>query len=298
MISMKQPTLHTLFFLLLAFCGTPSSFAQTGTTVSMQVDKKTILIGEPITISLTAEIPENAAIRFFRIDTIPHFEVLQRGRIDTSNTGVGTVLKQDIQITGYDSGTWVIPPMILEEGVSTDSALIQVNYTPFNPEQPYHDIKDILDASLEDEKKKNWWWYAAGAVIVLIIIFYLVFRNKSKTSEPAPEVVRDYYQEAIDQLRKHQSSGSENKAWFTELVQIFRTYAHLRKGMYSEQQTSEDLLRQLKTMAMPENIYSELTQALRLSDFVKFAKYDPTATDKNASWDAVYKAIQELEKQS
>src|SRR5690606_4926013 len=214
---------------------------------------------------------------------------LSRGRIDTSNTGLGTVLKQNIQITSFDSGSWVIPPMFLEEGVFTDSTVIQVGYTPFNPEQPYHDIKDILDASLEEEKKQTWWWYAAGAVLLLVLIFYLVFRNKSKPPEPAPEVVHDYYKEAIEQLQKLQSSSADNKSWFTALVQIFRTYAHLQKGMYSEQQTSEDLLQQLKTMALSENVYSELAQALRLSDFVKFAKYDPSATDKNASWEAIHK---------
>ena len=50
-------------------------------------------------------------IRFFQLDSLPHFEFLNKQKIDTTNTGTGTVLSQVIRITSFDSGHWVIPSL-------------------------------------------------------------------------------------------------------------------------------------------------------------------------------------------
>src|SRR5690606_17334933 len=101
---MSRPTKYLILFLLVVFCNLHLR-AQELTRIPVKADRTAILIGEPITLSLQADIPENAPIRFFRIDSLPHFEVLDRGKIDTTNTGYGTILKQQVRITSYDSGS-------------------------------------------------------------------------------------------------------------------------------------------------------------------------------------------------
>ena len=95
-------TIAAVFFVLFAA-------AQSKTTVKATIDRSQILIGEPIRLTLEADIPEHEAIRFFQYDSIPHFEFLNREKIDTSNTGSGTILTQVVRITSFDSGHWVIP---------------------------------------------------------------------------------------------------------------------------------------------------------------------------------------------
>ena len=85
------------------------SAAQDTVVVRASVDKRSILIGEHFNLRLEADIPETEAIRFFRVDTLPHFEFLDKQKIDTTNTSVGTVLVQVIKMTSFDSGHWVIP---------------------------------------------------------------------------------------------------------------------------------------------------------------------------------------------
>ncbi len=118
--------------------------AQSKTTVNATVDKNRIFIGERIRLTLRADIPENEPIRFFVIDTIPHFE-LDRQRIDTSYTSEGTALKQVISITSFDSGHWVIPALSLGEKITTDTLPIDVVFSPMDSSQAYHDIKDIIE---------------------------------------------------------------------------------------------------------------------------------------------------------
>src|SRR3979409_1750558 len=83
--------------------------AQSKTTVKASVDRNKILIGEHIQLTLEADIPENELIHFFIIDSLPHFEILSKPKIDTTNTHDGTRLRQIISITSFDSGHWVIP---------------------------------------------------------------------------------------------------------------------------------------------------------------------------------------------
>lgn len=291
---MTKPRIHTsLLFLCLLFLSTLQ--AQENTRIEVRADRNQILIGEPIQLSLSADIPENELIRFFRIDSIPHFEILHRGKIDTSNTGEGTLLRQIIRLTSFDSGSRVIPPLFLSEALQSDSIPVEVSYSAFNPEQPYHDIKDILEVETEEEKKRKWWWYIAGAAILLLLVVYFIFRKKKPAPPPPPPPPRDYFREAMAALDALRDKKLEGKAWFTDLVDIFRNYAEQRKGISSLQQTSEDLLSQLKQSGMPETRYSNLAQALRLSDFVKFAKYEPVEVDRNNSWQALRDAIQQLE---
>ena len=269
--------------------------AQTATRISVNANRNTILIGEPLVLSLQADIPENAPIRFFRIDSLPHFEILDRGRIDTTNTGSGTVLKQELRITSYDSGTRVIPAMVLQEGVVSDSILVEVGYTPYDPEQPYHDIKDIIDVKPEEEQTTKWWWYAAGSALIIILVFYLVFRGKKPPPVAIPPPPRDAFAEAKKSLAQLQQSSLDGREWFTRVIDIFRLYADERKNIHSQQQTSEDLLLQLKTVGLNDGVYSRLAQALRLGDFVKFAKYEPSQQDREQAWQAVNDAIDQLE---
>ena len=125
------------------------------TTVRIVADRTRILIGEPVKLTLEADIPENEPIRFFQPDSIPHFEILRRDKTDTVNTSKGTVLKGAIYITSFDSGRWVIPPILLRDTIYTDSLTIDVGHTPFDVSKPYNDIKEIIDAEAKKEEQEK-----------------------------------------------------------------------------------------------------------------------------------------------
>ena len=169
--------IHSLLFLFIALTGN----AQRNTTVRASVDHNSILIGEPINLILEADIPENEPIGFFTIDSIAHFEFLHKGKIDTSNTNKGTVLRQLFRITSFDSGQWVIPSyrLLQSENLNTDSLIIKVNYTALDTTKDYNDIREIIE--LNKEKEIDWtWYYIGGGILLLIVLIYLLTRKKKK----------------------------------------------------------------------------------------------------------------------
>ncbi len=269
--------------------------AQQKIIVRAGVDRNKILIGEPIQLTLEVDIPENQPIRFFSIDSIPHFEFLQKTKIDTSNTKKGTKLIRVIPITSFDSGHWLIPSYKLTDNIATDTIPIDVGFTPFDPSQDYHDIKDIIEVNPVKEKQSWWLYIAGGGLLLLILLIYLLLKKK-RPPLSGPPVIIDPYEEAMKQLERLQKEKPEVKQYYSQLTDIFRLYVSRRKGVLSLQKTTDDLLLQLKNINLGKEQHGQLSQALRLSDFVKFAKYQPDKNDDASVLKAITESIINIEK--
>lgn len=293
---MRTNFFNTAIIILIAVFFTIHANAQEKTVVKATVDRSQILIGEPIRLTLEADVPEHEPIRFFQIDSIPHFEFLNVQKIDTTNTGSGTVLSQVIHITSFDSGHWAIPSFTIGENIVTDSIPVDVGFAPFNPDQPYHDIKDIVEVTPEEKKEeKIKWWYIVAGVAALLLVLILVFRKKKKPVVQAIAPPPDPFLVAMGKLEKLQKEKPDTKQYYSELVDIFREYVFAKKGIHSMQDTTDDLVKQLRGLSMAKDQLEKLTQSLRLSDFVKFAKYVPTADDDKNTFDYISRSIQQIE---
>jgi hypothetical protein len=55
--------------------------------------------------------------------------------------------------------------------------------------------------------------------------------------------------------------------------------------------TNEELILQLKQSDISKDQFSQLAQALRMSDFVKFAKYTPGTSDNEISFNIIKSSV-------
>jgi len=289
---------HKVFLPPLFFFFTIFSYAQHKVSIKANVDKNNIVIGEQIHFHLEADFPPHEPMRFFIIDTFPHFEILERKKIDTIDNEGGIKLSQSLTLTSFDSGHFVIPALEMAGDTSmfTDTIPINVSFSPFDPNQDYHDIKDVIDVKAEQKKNNDWYWYAAATALLLGAIIYLLARKKKK---PAPKVAPiDPFTEAKQELEKLRKENPSSKLFYTRLVDIFRLYILRRKGIESLQKTTDDLVVQLKALKISTEEFNQLAQTLRMSDFVKFAKYDASETDKQESFTVIKRSIENIQKQT
>ena len=291
---MIKRTIYTALIVLFLTGFSSYGYAQSTVSIKATVDKTSILIGEHFTLRLEANIPENEAIRFFDFDTLPHFEFLDRQKIDTTNTSTGTILTQVIRMTSFDSGHWVIPRFMLDDNLQTDSIPFDVGFSsPFDPNQQYHDIKDVIDVEVQEEKQ--WWWYIAGGALLLIALLLWLFLRKKPVPVKAAEKPINAYEEAMSELAKLEKNKPPTKEYYTGIVDIFRLYIARKKGISSLQKTSDDLVVQLKNVGMKKDNFEAMSRALQLGDFVKFAKYVPTPEDDRQSIETIKQSIKEIE---
>jgi len=286
---------HKIFSLLSFLFSAVALYSQDRTVIKANIDKSNIVIGEQIHLYLEADFPPHEAMSFFTIDSIPHFEILDRKKIDTVDNNEELKLSQSLTLTSFDSGHWVIPSfeLPLDKPLLTDTIPVNVSFSPFDPTKDYHDIKDIINVQVAKKKKKqDWYWFAGASALLIAGMIYLLLKKKK---QPVKAIVIDPYIEAKQELEKLRRENPSPKLFYTKLVDIFRVYLHGRKGLASLQETADDLIYQLRQLKLPEADHSQLAQALRTSDFVKFAKYEPSEKDKTDSFDITTKTIDTIE---
>ena len=259
--------------------------------INLSYDKQRILLGEQIAVTVKAFVDKGATVSGFPIDTLPHFEVLEASVADTADLGQTLQVSQTLTITSWDSGRWSVPTVIAG-GTPTKPVYIDVSYTsPWNPAQPYHDIKGITP--VEAPGRSTWWWYLVG-LAVLVALFLLFFPEGKKEKTVALD--RNAYRKALQDLEKLEKNRSaEATIFYTELINIFRTYLKGAKGIQSFSKTTDDLSIQLQGQNLPPAEYTQLVQTLRLSDLVKFAAYQPSAGLTTDSINIVKQSITTIE---
>lgn len=283
--------------LLIAFLFITSfSFAQGGgVSVSASVNKDRILIGEPILLTLEASLPPGTSSGWFVTDTLPHFEFINKAKIDSSIEGE---YKQILTITSFDSGVNMIPMLSLEingRSYLTDSIPIEVSFSEFDPKKDYHDIKDILEVEPFKEGNLKWFLLGAGILLLLILIWYLRRRSRKKpVAVVAPAPVLSPLQEAMQALEELKSQPLPAKQYYSAMNDIIRRFVLRKTGITTMQKTNEEFIYQLDKHSLPHEDFIALTQTLRLTDAVKFAKYIPEDEEKERSYGVIKKSIEQL----
>lgn len=276
-----------------------SLLAQQQPAVKAGVDKTTILIGEPIKLNLEATVPTGMIFQWFNADSIPHFEIVEKGTIDSSKDVNYKVYKQQFTITSFDSGSWKIPSFVLKidnRNFKTDTIAINVTYSPADTAKDYHDIKDII-AVKNPANPYLPWIIAAAALLVLLIVIYFLRRKKAAPAKPKEPVSKltpfEEAMQSLDELKKQQSG--DVKQYYTRLNDILRWYVTRKFKISSLEKTNEELILQLRDVRLGNQDYTTMVQALRMADFVKFAKYTPSQQEQEETFIIIKNSITKLE---
>ncbi|HEV7780913.1 MAG TPA: hypothetical protein VGO58_06585 [Chitinophagaceae bacterium] len=266
--------------------------AQKEGSIRATVDKKKILIGEPMVLTIETEL--RGSSKLIKIDSIPHFELLKEPKIDSSSGNNTVKISVVMELTSFDSGHWVIPSFALTKDIRTDTIPVDVVFSDFDPTKDYNSIKDILDVNVT-KKKFPWWWYAAGGVVLIAVLIWLARRKAPVVVASAPKAAISPYDDAIKELEQLERNKPAAKLYYSKLTDIFRLYIYRKKGILSLQKTTDDLVVQLKDLNLGKEQFDKLSQSLRLSDFVKFAKYVPAEEDDRTAFRDILQAIKTIE---
>ena len=263
-------------------------FSQTLQTIT---NKKDILIGEQIKLTIKTPLPLNGGslTKWLTVpDSIPHFEIIETGKPDTINfKDDSKAIEQTITFTSFDSGKWVFPALPVEftgaagqapQIVNTDSFFVNVSYAPADSTNQLRDIKPIIKVSVFD----FFWLYIAGGVFVLLLIGFLAYRYFKKKKQEAPAKAVSHlspFDEAMAELKNltqfNLQDAAEIKLFHIKLAGIFKNYIGRKQGKNLFNKTAGDLLINMKEVNLPAENISDLATALRCTDAVKFAKYLP-----------------------
>ena len=280
-----------LYFLLFS----AQVFAQGKPIISVTVDRDKIYIGEQFELLLDARFSDLGTVSFFQVDTLPHFEIIGKTKIDTTTIGNDILFSQKIILTSWDSGRWQIPSISLAKTKTASRPInVLVTYSPFDATQDYHDVKEISD--VQTPLQSMWWWYFLGLVVLIALL--VLFLTPKKKQSPEASLDTNAYKIAmadLQKLKKDEIAQKDVKAFYVTLVDVFRRYLDKGKGLQSFSKTTEDLVLQLRSLNLSADVESKLVEVLLISDAVKFAKFSPTQQEIDKSLAVIQTSIDVIE---
>ena len=263
------------------------------------VDRNRIFIGEQIKLKLAVE-GGKAGLKWFSLpDSLNHFEIVKRNKIDTVLNGRFTNYYQLITITSFDSGRWQFPSLFLP-GIAQPTPPITIDVFPVDVSkmQDYNDIKNIEEVEQQNDP-------VIIAIIVAItllsigIIYWLVVKKKKVMVEPKmPASTLSPIDWALSELNKLKNqplaSPADVKKYYSALTDISRKYFYKQLHVNSMQQTTDEWMVSLQPLGVDSDSKTSFFQVLRLADTVKFARFLPHPRDNESSVEIVKNMLQKI----
>lgn len=294
---MNNRKLYIVFFLGLILLSIQSnSFSQ---VVRAAVNRDRIFIGEQIKLKLSVERVKAGITWFSFPDSLNHFEIVKRSKIDTVLNGNFTNYYQTISITSFDSGRWDFPPLSLA-GITQTTLPVSITVMPVDVSkmQDYNDIKDIEEAKQGNNTLIT--FIIAAITLLSIAIIYWLLTKKKIAVQPDPGLngklsPLEWAMAELNKLNaRNLQTPVEIKKYYSDLTNISRTFFSRQLQQRSLYQTTDEWMINLQSLSVDNEIKTSFFQFLRLADTVKFAKYLPQLKENEASVGVIKHMLQKV----
>ena len=276
--------------------------------VTSAVDTSRITIGDRITYTISIDHVDTMQVENPGAGVnLGQFEIKDYKIFDPVSEDGRVLEKFEYVISVFDTGTYVIPAF-------------PVAYFPLDSLHKYKiieaspitiHVESVLDAEdreLRDVKPPidipyNYFLLISIVISVLLIgmIGYIAYRLYKKRKEsgylikpPAPQrPAHEIALEALDELEARNLVGQgEIKPFYIAVSEIFRHYVEGRYFIRALEETSTEILTDLKRQDLDAAIFLNARNLLELCDLVKFAKYIPEAKENESTIPAARSFVQ------
>lgn len=291
----------TIFLLFILLTGIKVNAQEV--RVRSVIDSSYIIIGDQINVKLEIEQPDNYKINFplIKDSLTKNIEVIELSPIDTIILVSKRLrLEQNILITSFDTGFYVIPSfsfidILKADTFRTNELALEVLTIEIDTSKGITDIKLPYEAPLTFKELLP--YIIAGLIHIGLIFVIIWFIRKSKNKDPLtgrpvkpidpPHVIA--YRE-LDKLKERKLwQQSKIKLYYSILTEIIRIYIEQRYAIGAMEETTEEILDDLRKKGYEnEEYFIRLRQILILADLVKFAKWHPLPDENQSSMDNAY----------
>lgn len=199
-------------------------------------------------------------------------------------------IKYEYEISVFDTGKFTIPPFpvaYFPTDSTGDYKIIEANPINIYVESVLQgDSKELKDVKPPIYIPFDYVFAISLAVIIISLLVaaffaYRFYRNKKESGYlfKTPEPKRPAHEIALASLEallaKDLTGNGEVKQYYIELSEIIRRYIEGRFFIPALEETSFEILTEIRNQELSDELYDLLVEFLELSDMVKFAKQIP-----------------------
>jgi len=267
-------------------------FFFTSTLLFSQVqnlDTSVIRIGEQTKLSISCNFEKGEPFVWpnFNDTIISGVEIIERTKVDSTETKDTITIYQQFIITAFDSGTYYLPPIIFNETQKAEGLILNVKTIELADDAELKDIKPPINAPY------GWsdiWPFLLGMILVILIYFLLkkyVFVKKKTEVKRKPKIIIPPDVIALNELAtlkdKELWQSGKLKQYHSEISEILRTYVEDRFQILALELPTYDILQSLRNKGMQSENLHTLTTILQRADLAKYAKSKPTDSENDES---------------
>lgn len=285
-----------------------SSWAQ----FTVEVDTQAILVGEPLELRLYLEGEKSDSIVWPIIEEglqLKKMEILSVEPIDTTLKNNNQLLKQVFTITSFDSGVWAVPPfqaILNGDTLETSPFIVEVSLVQADSAEQFMPIKDPYEFPVTFKEwitKYGWWVGAILGVALLAFVGYRQWKNRVPTDkEPVKEEVQiAAYLWVLEELQQLEKAAiwqqGNHKEFHVRWSEVFREFLERQYQIPALESTTEEIKILLRRVDLAENLKSQLIEAFKIADLVKFARTVPLPNENEFCFQVARNIAEEVKKQ-
>ena len=299
----KWPFLTGLFLMLVQ----PAE----GQLINVQslVSSDSLMIGDQIhyTLRVDADSEVEFILPYIK-DTLSNtLEVLSQLSSDTSVSEKRTVVEQSYIITGFESGSQIVPSqeVIYNRGGVVDTArsmplIINVYEPVVDTSQQIRPIKPPINTPITFKEVLPWAVAGLGGLLIVGAAIWLLVRFLKQKRDPEGRLLKSLepahviaFRE-LDRLKYEKIwLKGEVKQYYSSLTEITRRYIERQYEIPAMESTTDDILQAFRRANPEDQLLDEiLKELLELADLVKFAREDPLPVDNQTNLNNAYIFVQ------
>ncbi len=278
-------------------------------TVQAAVDKTSVNIGDPIKYSITVRTGSNVEVEF------PDFRE-KRGDFEVEDSGVSErkifgrkKLVQRYRLKAYSLGEFAIPPAAVKYRVAgakgwetAETKALEIEVGSVLSETETEDIRDIKGPlNLPSSLKVYILIFGLSVLLALVVWGVLIFKKKAAAEESLPP--QPAHLIAYAALKELAAKGYIRrgmiKQYYAELSLIVRRYLENRFNLRAPEMTTEEFLSSAEnSQKLSPGQKKLLKNFLMHCDLVKFARYGPSQSEIEASFQSARELVDQTKEEN
>ena len=308
---MMRRTINILFILVLLILPELSSGQKL--SVETSLDTNRIVLGDQVWLRYVIDRQNDVQVK------IPDFPDTLIGGVEKIGAPVIDSTKLDkenwrinieLLITSFDTGIYYIPPQPIAfsddqivDTLQTRPTYLEVFGVALDTTNTVRDIKGQarMPLSLVEILLYLLPLLILGAIIFVVVKYVIPKKSEAPAFKPAkPE--EPAYITALRELDRIKAQKlwqqKKVKAYYSGITHIIRWYIEKRYRVKALEQTSDEILQQMKNQAIDEVNLNNLENLLTQADLVKFAKAEPNPEDNITHLDNSYDFIKKTKQEA
>lgn len=250
---------------------------------SISLSPNQIMIGDHMELELKFKNRgfSNTLFPLINDTSMGNFRLVELAKMDTFFSGNDVVIAQTYTITCFEDSIQTFPSLTFRNGLGDPYTTKPIQIKVLSPNiDSAKDIKPIKDIILLPLSKDEVFSYLFVSFILLALVLFLYFIyvkfirkenlfDKEKPADP-PHV------EALKALKLVETENlwqmGKIKEYYDRISDTLRAYIEKRFGIKALELTTNELLKSMHEIQLPEYVIQDMSEILKTSDLAKFAK--------------------------